>query len=105
MIKEKNWELMEAVTVLRKEPLFIKRTCTIRDGVVKTLHLLRHCKLNVITTYLSTPHSIKFAFLEYEVFYLAIQSFTFTTPSNLTIRTLYESILATIFYLMQGEPI
>ena len=66
------------------------------DGVVKTLHpesrrlayLLRHCKLNVITTYLSTPHSIKFAFLEYEVLdvyayrvfaltYLAIQKFTF----------------------------
>ena len=61
------------------------------DGVVKTLHsesgrlayLLRHCKLNVITTYLSTPHSIKFAFLEYEVFSkstlicLSIQIFTF----------------------------
>ncbi len=37
------------------------------DGVVKTLHILRHYKFNVITTYLSTPHSIKFAFLEYEV--------------------------------------
>ena len=47
------------------------------DGVVKTLHLLRHCKFTVITTYLSTPHSTKFAFLEYEVFYLAIQKFTF----------------------------
>ncbi len=55
------------------------------DGVVKTLHpesrrlayLLRHCKFNVITTYLRTPHSIKFAFLEYESFYLAIQNFTF----------------------------
>jgi len=45
--------------------------------VPKTLHLLRHCKFNVITTYLSTPHSIKFAFLEYEVFYLAILNFTF----------------------------
>jgi len=51
------------------------------DGVVKTLHpesrrlayLLRHCKFNVITTYLITPHSIKFTFLEYEVFYLAIK--------------------------------
>jgi len=41
------------------------------DGVVKTLHLLRHCKFAVITTYLSTPHSI-ITFLEYEVFYLAI---------------------------------
>jgi len=29
-------------------------------------------KFAVITTYLSTPHSIKFTFLEYEVFYLAI---------------------------------
>jgi len=48
------------------------------DGVVKTLHLLRHCKLNVITTYFSTPHSIKFAFLECEAFYLAIIKFTFT---------------------------
>ncbi len=55
------------------------------DVVVKTLHpesrrlayLLRHCKFNVITTCLSTPHSIKFAFLEYEVFYLAIKSVTF----------------------------
>ena len=47
------------------------------DGVVKTLHLLRHCKFTVTATYLSTPHSIKFTFLEYEVFYLAIQNFTF----------------------------
>jgi hypothetical protein len=47
------------------------------DGVVKTLHLLRHYKLNVITTYLSTPHSIKSVVLEYEVFYLTIQNFTF----------------------------
>ncbi len=39
---------------------------------VKTLHLLRHCKFTVTAAYLSTPHSIKFAFLEYEVFYLAI---------------------------------
>jgi len=46
------------------------------DGIVKTLHpesrrlayLLRHRKFNVITTYLNTLHSIKFAFLEYEVF-------------------------------------
>ncbi len=38
------------------------------DGVVKTLYpesrrlayLLRHCKFNVVTMYLSTPHSIKF---------------------------------------------
>ena len=52
-----------------------------RDGVVKTLHPLRHYKFAVVATYLSTPHSIKFApqghflrgtFLEYEVFYLAI---------------------------------
>ncbi len=64
--------------------LNIEKLYSIRDGVVKTLHpesrklayLLRHCKLNVITTYLSTPHSIKFAFLEYEVFSLAIQNFT-----------------------------
>ncbi len=54
-----------------------------QDGAVKTLHILRHYKFNVITTYLSTPHSIKFAFLEYEVFSksalicLAIQNFTF----------------------------
>ena len=39
---------------------------------VKTLHLLRHYKFAVVTTYLSTPHSIKFSFLEYEVFFLAI---------------------------------
>ncbi len=30
MIKGKNWELMKAITVLRKEPLFIKRTYTIQ---------------------------------------------------------------------------
>ena len=42
------------------------------DGVVKTLHLLRHYKFAVVTTYLSTPHSIKFVFLEYEGFSLAI---------------------------------
>ncbi len=47
------------------------------DGVVKTLHLLRHSKFTVTAAYLSTPHSIKFAFLEYEVFYLAIWNFTF----------------------------
>ncbi len=52
------------------------------DGVVKTLHFLRHCKFNVITTYLSTPHSIKFAFLEYEVFYLAIRNLTFYEVVN-----------------------
>jgi|GEM_PF-4864097 len=34
------------------------------EGVVKTLHLLRHYKFAVVTTYLSTPHSIKFVFLE-----------------------------------------
>ena len=69
------------------------------DGVVKTLHsesrrlayLLRHCKFNVITTYLSTPHSIKFAFLEYEVFYLAIQIFTFYEFVNLKLYQ-YESV-------------
>ncbi len=34
-------------------------------------------KFAVTAAYLSTPHSVKFAFLEYEVFYLAIQNFTF----------------------------
>ena len=34
-------------------------------------------KFAVVTTYLSTPHSIKIAFLEYKGFYLAIQNFTF----------------------------
>ena len=53
------------------------------DGVVKTLHLLRHCKFNVITTYSSTSHSIKFAFLECEVFYLAIPKFTFYDASTI----------------------
>ena len=55
------------------------------DGVVKTLYLLRHFKFAVGTTYFSTPHSIKFEFLEYEDFYpkhtghkyLAIQILSF----------------------------
>jgi len=47
------------------------------DGVVKTLHLLRYFKFAVVATYLSTPHSIKFMFLEYEIFHLAICNFTF----------------------------
>ena len=54
------------------------------DGVVKTLHLLRHCKFTVTAAYLSTPHSIKFEFLEYEVLhpkkgykYLAILNYIF----------------------------
>ncbi len=47
------------------------------DGVIKTLHLLRHFKFAVVTTYLSTPHAIKFEFLEYEAFYLAICNLTF----------------------------
>jgi len=47
------------------------------NGVVKTLHLLRHFKFAVVATYLSTSHSIKFEFLEYEVFYLAIQNLGF----------------------------
>jgi len=47
------------------------------DGVVKTLHLLRHFKFAVVATYLSTTHSANFEFLEYEVFYLAIQNLGF----------------------------
>ncbi len=61
------------------------------DGVVKTLQLLRHCKFNVITTYFSTPHSIKFALLEYEAFYLAIQNVTFYEFMNIDgiVKTLH----------------
>lgn len=40
------------------------------DGVVKTLHLLRHCVFTVTAAALSTPHSSKFTFLAYEVFFL-----------------------------------
>jgi len=54
------------------------------DGVVKTLHLLWYFKFAVVAAYLSTPHAIKFEFLEYEVFhpnkghkYLAIQNLGF----------------------------
>lgn len=42
------------------------------DGVAKFLHLLRYCEFNVTAAYLGRPHSNKFAFLAYEVFYLGL---------------------------------
>jgi len=64
--------------VVEKDLLMVSVTVRIFtiDGVVKILHqdcrsfayLLGHCKSNVVTMYLCTPPSIRFAFLKYEVF-------------------------------------
>jgi len=64
----------------------MRYTLSFLDGIVKTL-LLRHCKFAVVTTYLSTTHSIKFAFLEYYFLYLSIHNFNFYEPIKDTLFT------------------
>jgi hypothetical protein len=61
----------------KRELLILFREEDRLDGVVKTLHLLHHCKFTVTAAYVITHCSDKFTFLEYEVFYLAIEDFAF----------------------------